>query len=692
MRLVAAGLLVAGCHKGEPSTFPGPCDDVNEKLGLTVCVHGIPDEPTWDTVAGPANTDDVVKLASYMTPATDDAPLPTLFVNQNVFPLHYYMLTQAFPDLYAGLTWDEYGEMITGDRTYWAGDIAERRDADGSTWYSFVVWEKPADASTTPSLAEVTAVWEELTARFLIGPLVFVPYTETQEASVATWTDAPFEIRVLDDDVDYEPYTVATGYGTVRMYTLDELDAATEAAEYGYQDLLVLDEAPTDLERVVAGFVTGTRQGALSHLNVRAAARGTPNCYLRDPFTTLAGWEGLLVQFTCGEDDWTIAPATTAQAEAWWAEIRPDPVDIPAPDLEWDELTPLLELPTDTAAERATGLSRYGAKGSNLATLYQRIPAEYQLDGFLVPFSAYDGFVRGVTWDDGSGPRTFQETIDAWLADETFRTDAAVRRERLDALRAAMEAAPVPAEILAPIQAEIHAVWGRDDVMVRCRSSSNAEDALEFSGAGLYESESACLADDLDADAAGPSLCDADQDDERGVGRALTRVWASLWSMAAFEERDWYGIDHSLVAMGVLVDTRIDDEEANAVAFTGNPTALDDRYLVEAQIGAYDVVSAEAGVYPETTLVTMEDGEVDRILRVDTSSECDAGEWVLSDAYVTELAELLWDIDAVFPIDADVPSGQTLLLDTEWKVDAAGQLLIKQVRPFLRDDEALAGG
>jgi LysM repeat protein len=93
------------------------------------------------------------------------------------------------------------------------------------------------------------------------------------------------------------------------------------------------------------------------------------------------------------------------------------------------------------------------------------------------------------------------------------------------------------------------------------------------------------------------------------VAAALTTVWASLWTMQAFEERDWYGIDHAQTAMGILVDTRLDDEQANVVAFTGNPSAVDDRYLVEAQIGAYDVVSAEAGVYPETSLVTVKDGE-----------------------------------------------------------------------------------
>ncbi len=114
--------------------------------------------------------------------------------------------------------------------------------------------------------------------------------------------------------------------------------------------------------------------------------------------------------------------------------------------------------------------------------------------------------------------------------------------------------------------------------MVRLRSSSNAEDGLAFSGAGLYESASACLADSTDADGDGPSRCDPDKDDERTVEDALRTVWASLWSEGAWEERAWYGIDPLDVAMGVLVNEQSEDEEANIVAFTGTPTAADARW------------------------------------------------------------------------------------------------------------------
>ena len=138
--------------------------------------------------------------------------------------------------------------------------------------------------------------------------------------------------------------------------------------------------------------------------------------------------------------------------------------------------------------------------------------------------------------------------------------------------------------------------------------------------------------------------------------------------------------------MAVLVDPRIDDELANIVAFTGNPTSsTDDRYLVDAQAGDLDVVSSAPGVYPEQELITVTEGTVTAIERMQGSSELPAGEWVLSDPRLEELGALLWEIAGVYPVDGSVPEGATVLLDTEWKILADGSLVIKQVRPFLRE-------
>jgi hypothetical protein len=42
-------------------------------------------------------------------------------------------------------------------------------------------------------------------------------------------------------------------------------------------------------------------------------------------------------------------------------------------------------------------------------------------------------------------------------------------------------------------------------------------------------------------------------------------------------------------------------------------------------------------------------------------------------------------VAAVFPLDDEAPEGGTLMLDTECKILEDGRLIIKQVRPFVRD-------
>ncbi|MBN1607280.1 MAG: hypothetical protein JW940_11650 [Polyangiaceae bacterium] len=157
-------------------------------------------------------------------------------------------------------------------------------------------------------------------------------------------------------------------------------------------------------------------------------------------------------------------------------------------------------------------------------------------------------------------------------------------------------------------------------------------------------------------------------------------------NVKAYEERDRYGIDQREVGMGILVDTRNKNELSNIVAFTGNPLEYgDERYLVNAQVGAFDVVAAVPGVWPEKDLLTLEGGQVKQIERVRGSTELPEGEWVLDDARLRELGTLLEDIAGVYPVDEVAPPGATVLLDTEWKVRSGGTLVVKQIRPFLSE-------
>ena len=66
------------------------------------------------------------------------------------------------------------------------------------------------------------------------------------------------------------------------------------------------------------------------------------------------------------------------------------------------------------------------------------------------------------------------------------------------------------------------------------RSSTNAEDLAGFNGAGLYESV----------------VVPGDASNEV-IANALRRVWASVWLQRAYEEREWFRIEHDAVCLRV---------------------------------------------------------------------------------------------------------------------------------------------
>lgn len=356
--------------------------------------------------------------------------------------------------------------------------------------------------------------------------------------------------------------------------------------------------------------------------------------------------------------------------------------------LDYAELDAFSTIPSATPEERALARARFGAKTVGLATLSPLIDARYQTPGLGVPFHYYDQFMTANTWevDLGSGPQsaTYAETIAAWLSDDEFMTDAGVRKQRLAALREDMRASGiVPPELVTALRERIITEFGSDTVMVRVRSSSNAEDTPTFNGAGLYDSTSACAADSVAMGDPMVSACDPAKD-LRTLERALAQVWASLWNFGAFEEREYYQLDHLEIAMGATISRRFEGERANGVAFTGDPVnSRQSRYTVNAQAGEVDVVSPTPGVTAELDYLTVEDAQVVEILRAVESSLVPSGDPVVGDAHLEELGGLMAELEQIYPVDYEAEGEPSPILDLEFKISADEELVIKQIRTFL---------
>ncbi|HET9959312.1 MAG TPA: PEP/pyruvate-binding domain-containing protein [Polyangiaceae bacterium] len=689
---VLLGVLLSACgssSSSEPPPAPTQCSEATARVGGLACLHRLTSDAEWQSISVGLPTADRVRAAKYLVPAAPQAALDTLFMNSKRFALHYDFLRQVFPDLFPGLSPNEYLALLfdPNRRQYYVGDLAEYHLPTGEVRFGFTLVTDPKSPEAV-SCDDLVRVHAALASRLYGEDLYVVPYDKYQ-LGFAPRCGLP----LLDPSqtLSYEVYHEGVGFGTLRRYSAGALKDAITNADFGFRDLLVLEEAPTDVETVVSGVVTSSRQTPLSHLAVRSASRGTPNCFQAGAFEALAPWEDQLVRIECGAGELLVRGAELEEAEAFWSALRPTPVELPDPDLEFMELPALEQVPTDGPAQRALALRRFGAKAMNLAWLRQNMARELTPMGFVIPVAHYAEFMENTTWQtdlgSGSAAHSFADTLAAWLADPIFRTDAKVRKARLLQLQDAMVAAPCDAELQTSIAESIRALVGSESTTLRFRSSSNAEDGVTFNGAGLYDSYSGCLADDLDADDAGPSICDPEERKERSVCRALKRVWASLWNPRAYDERDFYGIEQARVMMGVLVNERSEKERANMVVFNGNPARSGDaRYLVNAQIGELAVVSPEPGVWPEQVLLTLRAGEVSNIERIAASSETAVGLPVLSDAELRALGAHMAQLSGLYPFDVSAPAGHTLLLDTEWKVMPDGSLRIKQVRPFSRRD------
>ncbi|MEM7233884.1 MAG: PEP/pyruvate-binding domain-containing protein, partial [Planctomycetota bacterium] len=508
------------------------------------------------------------------------------------------------------------------------------------------------------------------------------------------WNEPGFPIYFgsQGEDFPFEAYTRGVGYGRVRILSPVDLVFANLRGDIGPQDILVLEEAPRDIEGVAGGVVTLEPQGELSHLAIRTARRGTPNCYARDARILFESFEGQLVRLEVTESRPKVEPATESEAREFWAATRRELSTPPELDSNFAALSSLEAIRKQELSDQAV-VSRFGGKATNFARLQSVLSGEfanYRERGFAIPIRYYLQFLRANQISsalDAERLVSYEDYLLELIADPTFATNSRFRYRSLQTLRTEMrERGNVDPELVTRIAERIAEVFGTPTTTrVRFRSSSNVEDAIEFNGAGLYDSTSGCAADDLDDDDLGPSLCDRDEDVEEGIGRALREVWASLWNFRAYEERAFYTIRQSDAGMAVLVTRAFLEEQVNGVALTGNPSDRSDRrFVVTAQAGEESVVNPEPGVIAEKTLVRVDDsGEAEDILRVVRSNQIPQGRLVLSDQQIRELARVLRHVTENFPWpDSPFPLEDTLL-DVEFKIEANGDLAFKQARPFL---------
>ncbi len=440
-------------------------------------------------------------------------------------------------------------------------------------------------------------------------------------------------------EVDYIPLNQAEGYGLFRLMDLEETP--------GSRDVVLYESLPNSLPRV-GGIMTSVVQTPLSHVNLRAIQDNLPNAYIKNPLAidSIANLIGKYVYYKVAAEGYEIREATLDEVNEWFESIRPTEEQVPVRDLSQTDILPLDEITFDMS-------TAFGAKCANVATMRTfGFPEGTIPNGFGIPFYFYDEFMKH---------NGFYEKAAEMINDPTFITDLATRVERLDEFRDDIRDGSMPQWMLVELQ-EMHDTWP-EGTSIRTRSSTNNEDLPGFSGAGLYTSKT-------------------QHPWEGHIQKSIKQVYASMWNFRAYEERDFYRVDHFQAAMGILCHPNYQEEKSNGVGISLDPLYnTPEAYYLNTQVGEFLITNPDANTVPEEILL-YKDPEVGyAVLR--NSNLVEDGELVMDDVYIDQLRDYLTVIHDEFAVLYDVVGAPGFGMDIEYKVTAEDQLIIKQARPWV---------
>jgi len=460
----------------------------------------------------------------------------------------------------------------------------------------------------------------------------FKPDFEGSRINVVTESD-------VFADVDFLPFNQAEGYGFFRHMDIGDTP--------GSRDVVLYDVLPNSLPRV-GGIITSVIQTPLSHVNLRAIQDDLPNAYIKEPLMidSIANLLDSYVYYKVEQDRYIMRAATLEEVNDWYEKLRPTEEQIPDRDLSITEIMPLDEI------EFAMSTS-FGAKCTNVATMRNfGFPEGTIPNGFGVPFYFYDEFMKF---------NGFYDEAAEMMADPGFIGDLETRIDMLKDFRDDIKDADMPQWMLDQLE-EMHDQFPEGQP-VRCRSSTNNEDLPGFSGAGLYTSKT--------------------QHPEEGhIKKSIKQVYASMWNFRAFDEREFYRVDHFVAAMGVLCHPNYEDEKSNGVGVSLDPIYLTSgTFYLNTQVGESLITNPEANSIPEEVLLSEDPAGGYFVLR--NSNLVPEGELVMEEEYLDLMRDYLRVIHDEFAILYDVVGADGFGMDIEYKVTVDDRLIIKQARPWV---------
>ncbi|HEY3136817.1 MAG TPA: PEP/pyruvate-binding domain-containing protein [Blastocatellia bacterium] len=565
------------------------------------------------------------------------------YINSRAYQFHKDFANATYLSLERGRAFYD-NNFLKPDRRFILGTIAYQTAADK---FTFEFWE--GDQITNHLLAECYAALK----KSFYAPLFFKPNSQAQETvarelNSAATSDARLPVLTASElaaDRAYQPLNLGAGIGQLRI-----IDRVTDETVIDRNQIVIFKEVPIHLTPL-SGIITTEHASPLSHVNMLAKSWGIPNATIKNADKLFKTLEGKYVRLEVRENDYSLAPAEAREVDQRNREwVRRSDLVTPRADLTYDRLT-------DLNHQRATDAIRFGAKSANLGEIvHARLPGIVVPPGFAIPFHYYQQFIH---------ENHLEERIAAAIEEERFVHDPRYRKARLADIRKWIQEGRHDESFPRTVLKKVHREFEGKGLFAR--SSTNAEDLPNFSGAGLYTTV--------------PNVRSDDQ-----LMEAIKTVWASVWNYEAYEARESFGLSHFAVYPAVLIQEGINADSAG-VAITTDPFDRADRaaIYVNAKRGLGMKV-VEGRRVAEQVIFHPRSGAIQVLTRSDEDTMLAFDERggikevtieqqrrVLTDQMVRQLATAALRLKRVFgERDQDI----------EW-VYRNGQLFIVQSRPYI---------
>ena len=644
-----------------------------------------PNDPFW--MRSDCESLDQLQWAKFLILLDD--PTRVYFQDSSAYLLHYDFATQRFPQ-FQGLTAEAFDALCLhreGQRVL-LGSLLAPLSGD-----ELAIQFVGLDAYP---VADVEGWFKTVASRVVTSsPTRFFYLPSYEQAALIQGHEAEYAalgIPIINAShwVDTSSVCYAPGWAVGRLVFVDakSIETAYAIGTLLPTDILLTDAIPSELP-FVSGIISLTAATPNSHVAILADSYGIPFIYLAGAAeqARVRGLTNRDVSFRTGLKlnacDLSIRPLRDPISPGFRQVIVGSQVGTSLQFSPKESYPSIVSL-TDTLTP--SDIRYFGGKAANFGILRRVIP-DHSPEAIAFSFDLWDGFMAQIM-PDGS---TLRQLIDSRLGNAIYPPDVQALKADLSYIRSQI----IDVAQFSPglRQVILNAVqrFGSER-KIRFRSSTNVEDSEYFSGAGLYDSYSGCLGDDLDADEVGPSVCDTTDAKERGVLLAIRKVFASFYNDNAFLERLRLGVSEDQAGMAVLAHYSTPDEieMANGVATVQALRSATNWSLSVAlvtQKGAVSVSNPDPGIaseqvdyLPLTVTTNLYARKNSSLVPLGTKVLRWPEDYLLLGGLITEVSKAYL---------RDETNRDEIHLDLEYKKISPGRLEIKQVReiPFRDPDQ-----